>query len=237
MSVWPFCIRLGFLLGVLGPFHSPCLLYPCDDPGRGGTCQISPWDHVFLHAVCRVACNASAGGRWAGHVPSSTPGAKAARDRRAKIADADTKLSVANYHDDQETKARLLTERTAELSGVLNDPALVEQASTLLPFAVGHTIGDASQPGETNDIMGPQQVLKAVFGLHYKHFTLKDWLSHLDTISLIELKAWLSREILSRKPVSAALAEVLDLHPFAPETDALTALTRAQQLPPLPKGQ
>ena len=22
--------------------------YPCDGPGRGGTCQISPWDHVFL---------------------------------------------------------------------------------------------------------------------------------------------------------------------------------------------
>ena len=24
--------------------------YPCDGPGRGGTCQISPWDHVFLAA-------------------------------------------------------------------------------------------------------------------------------------------------------------------------------------------
>ena len=23
--------------------------YPCDGPGRGGTCQISPWDHVFLN--------------------------------------------------------------------------------------------------------------------------------------------------------------------------------------------
>jgi len=23
-------------------------VYPCDGPGRGGTCQISPWDHVFL---------------------------------------------------------------------------------------------------------------------------------------------------------------------------------------------
>lgn len=22
--------------------------YPCDGPGRGGTCQISPWDHVYL---------------------------------------------------------------------------------------------------------------------------------------------------------------------------------------------
>lgn len=30
--------------GVLG------FVYPCDGPGRGGTCQISPWDHVFLGA-------------------------------------------------------------------------------------------------------------------------------------------------------------------------------------------
>ena len=22
--------------------------YPCDGPGRGGTCQVSPWDHIFL---------------------------------------------------------------------------------------------------------------------------------------------------------------------------------------------
>ena len=22
--------------------------YPCDGPGRGGSCQISPWDHIFL---------------------------------------------------------------------------------------------------------------------------------------------------------------------------------------------
>jgi photosystem I P700 chlorophyll a apoprotein A1 len=22
--------------------------YPCDGPGRGGTCQISAWDHTFL---------------------------------------------------------------------------------------------------------------------------------------------------------------------------------------------
>jgi len=22
--------------------------YPCDGPGRGGTCQISPWDHISL---------------------------------------------------------------------------------------------------------------------------------------------------------------------------------------------
>ena len=25
--------------------------YPCDGPGRGGTCQISPWDHVFLGSL------------------------------------------------------------------------------------------------------------------------------------------------------------------------------------------
>ena len=24
------------------------LRYPCDEPGRGGTCQVSPWDHIFL---------------------------------------------------------------------------------------------------------------------------------------------------------------------------------------------
>ena len=23
-------------------------IHPCDGPGRGGTCQISPWDHIFL---------------------------------------------------------------------------------------------------------------------------------------------------------------------------------------------
>uniref|UniRef100_A0A453F3R2 Photosystem I n=1 Tax=Aegilops tauschii subsp. strangulata TaxID=200361 RepID=A0A453F3R2_AEGTS len=22
--------------------------FPCDRPGRGGTCQVSAWDHVFL---------------------------------------------------------------------------------------------------------------------------------------------------------------------------------------------
>jgi photosystem I P700 chlorophyll a apoprotein A1 len=22
--------------------------FPCDGPGRGGTCQVSAWDHVFL---------------------------------------------------------------------------------------------------------------------------------------------------------------------------------------------
>ena len=22
--------------------------FPCDGPGRGGTCQVSSWDHVFL---------------------------------------------------------------------------------------------------------------------------------------------------------------------------------------------
>jgi photosystem I P700 chlorophyll a apoprotein A1 len=28
--------------------HSLGFRYPCDGPGRGGTCQISSWDHVFL---------------------------------------------------------------------------------------------------------------------------------------------------------------------------------------------
>jgi photosystem I P700 chlorophyll a apoprotein A1 len=28
--------------------HGLGFMYPCDGPGRGGTCQISPWDHVFL---------------------------------------------------------------------------------------------------------------------------------------------------------------------------------------------
>jgi photosystem I P700 chlorophyll a apoprotein A1 len=36
--------RLVSAKGVLG------FTYPCDGPGRGGTCQISPWDHVFLGA-------------------------------------------------------------------------------------------------------------------------------------------------------------------------------------------
>jgi len=36
--------RLVSAKGVLG------FVYPCDGPGRGGTCQISPWDHVFLGA-------------------------------------------------------------------------------------------------------------------------------------------------------------------------------------------
>ena len=25
--------------------------YPCDGPGRGGTCQISPWDHLLLPSM------------------------------------------------------------------------------------------------------------------------------------------------------------------------------------------
>lgn len=25
--------------------------FPCDGPGRGGTCQVSGWDHVFLGTV------------------------------------------------------------------------------------------------------------------------------------------------------------------------------------------
>jgi photosystem I P700 chlorophyll a apoprotein A1 len=37
--------RLISAKGVLG------FTYPCDGPGRGGTCQISPWDHVFLGAL------------------------------------------------------------------------------------------------------------------------------------------------------------------------------------------
>lgn len=28
--------------------HNLGFRYPCDGPGRGGTCQISPWDHIFL---------------------------------------------------------------------------------------------------------------------------------------------------------------------------------------------
>jgi photosystem I P700 chlorophyll a apoprotein A1 len=23
-------------------------IFPCDGPGRGGTCQVSAWDHIFL---------------------------------------------------------------------------------------------------------------------------------------------------------------------------------------------
>ena len=34
--------RLAADKGALG------FAYPCDGPGRGGTCQVSPWDHVFL---------------------------------------------------------------------------------------------------------------------------------------------------------------------------------------------
>lgn len=25
--------------------------YPCDGPGRGGTCQVSPWDHIYLSSL------------------------------------------------------------------------------------------------------------------------------------------------------------------------------------------
>jgi photosystem I P700 chlorophyll a apoprotein A1 len=28
--------------------------FPCDGPGRGGTCQVSGWDHVFLGSVLDV---------------------------------------------------------------------------------------------------------------------------------------------------------------------------------------
>jgi len=56
-----FCIHTAVLIltkGVLVSRSSRLIadksshgfLYPCDEPGRGGTCQISPWDHVFLGA-------------------------------------------------------------------------------------------------------------------------------------------------------------------------------------------
>jgi len=31
-------------------------IYPCDGPGRGGTCQISPYDHVYLAAFWAYNC-------------------------------------------------------------------------------------------------------------------------------------------------------------------------------------
>ena len=30
--------------------------YPCDGPGRGGTCQISPYDHVYLTVFWMYNC-------------------------------------------------------------------------------------------------------------------------------------------------------------------------------------
>jgi photosystem I P700 chlorophyll a apoprotein A1 len=31
--------------------------FPCDGPGRGGTCQVSGWDHVFLGCSgCTTPC-------------------------------------------------------------------------------------------------------------------------------------------------------------------------------------
>mmetsp|Transcript_100885 Transcript_100885/g.177627 ORF Transcript_100885/g.177627 Transcript_100885/m.177627 type:complete len:667 (-) Transcript_100885:20-2020(-) len=30
--------------------------FPCDGPGRGGTCQVSPWDHVFLGLFWMYNC-------------------------------------------------------------------------------------------------------------------------------------------------------------------------------------
>lgn len=30
--------------------------YPCDGPGRGGTCKVSPWDHVFLGVFWMYNC-------------------------------------------------------------------------------------------------------------------------------------------------------------------------------------
>ena len=35
--------------------------FPCDGPGRGGTCQVSAWDHVFLGLFWMVR-----------HVPTAT---------------------------------------------------------------------------------------------------------------------------------------------------------------------
>jgi photosystem I P700 chlorophyll a apoprotein A1 len=31
--------------------------FPCDGPGRGGTCQVSAWDHVFLGLFWMVRSN------------------------------------------------------------------------------------------------------------------------------------------------------------------------------------
>jgi photosystem I P700 chlorophyll a apoprotein A1 len=30
--------------------------FPCDGPGRGGTCQVSAWDHVFLGLFWMYNC-------------------------------------------------------------------------------------------------------------------------------------------------------------------------------------
>lgn len=33
---------------IISDKHRLGFLYPCDGPGRGGTCQVSSWDHIFL---------------------------------------------------------------------------------------------------------------------------------------------------------------------------------------------
>jgi len=33
---------------------NPGFRFPCDGPGRGGTCQVSAWDHVFLALFWQV---------------------------------------------------------------------------------------------------------------------------------------------------------------------------------------
>ena len=48
----------GVVAGILGGYSRSSRLvsdkvtlgfrYPCDGPGRGGTCQISSWDHIYL---------------------------------------------------------------------------------------------------------------------------------------------------------------------------------------------
>jgi photosystem I P700 chlorophyll a apoprotein A1 len=56
-----FCIHTAVLILVKGFLVSRSsrlmadkntlgFLYPCDGPGRGGTCQLAPWDHAFLGA-------------------------------------------------------------------------------------------------------------------------------------------------------------------------------------------
>ena len=62
-----FTIHLGVLILSKGMIYarnsrlvSPkCQLgfrYPCDGPGRGGTCQISPWDHIYLGGFWMYNC-------------------------------------------------------------------------------------------------------------------------------------------------------------------------------------
>lgn len=36
--------------------HKLGFRFPCDGPGRGGTCQVSPWDHVFLGLFWMYNC-------------------------------------------------------------------------------------------------------------------------------------------------------------------------------------